>query len=404
MPLFNPLLNLLKRWFPYDINPTQWALIGVLATAEFARTALVVALLPAYVTGPLGESLSLAGLAISAHYMLDTVFRSPAGWAVDRVGPKRTLMAGVAVEVVALFLAMHAHRPVWLIVFLALMGVGTATHWPSVVTGTNRLTPQAYRGAMMGAVFAGWLTGSGLGPVTINFVIGNLGSDRLAFDILIWADILAFVLVLLLHGPRLRELGQHARTHRPVGGWRVIWPLRAVLPGMFVQTMVLGLLMPILQPLTHRVLHLSQWEFAVLLLGAGALTVLLLVPMGRVADRMGLKVPLSGGFWLAAVSLVSLSLVRSFWPLVGIGSLLGLSYALILPAWNAFLARMIPAQQEGLLWGVFMTVEGLGMTVGPAVGARLFELSVVAPFWLAAAILLVMGGFYWWYPAAHAHA
>lgn len=398
-------MRLLNRWFPFEIHPTQWALIGVLATAEFSRTALIVTLLPAFVQGPLSSTLALAGLATSAHYLLDTAGRSPAGWFVDRFGPRITLIIGVAIEIVALVLAMHADRPLWLVVFLALMGVGTASHWPAVVTGTNRLTPNKYRGAMMGAVFAGWLTGSGLGPVTINFVIGNRLTDRFAFDVLIWADIAAFVLVLLLNGPRLREFSKEAHQHLPARGWAVLWPLRAVLPGMFVQTMVLGLMMPVLTPFTHRVLHLSKWEFAALLLGAGALTVLLLVPMGRLADHMGLKVPLTGGFWLAAASLLGLAFIRSFWALVGVGSILGLSYALILPSWNAFLARMIPAEQEGLLWGVFMTVEGVGLTVGPSVGARLFEMAPEAPFLLAAGILFVMGFFYWAYhPGAQTRA
>jgi DHA1 family multidrug resistance protein-like MFS transporter len=388
----------LSRWFPYRVRSNQWGLIGVLGATEFSRTALIVSLLPAYVTGPLGASLTLVGLAVSVHYLMDTAFRSPAGWLVDRFGPQATLILGVALEITALVLALHAHKAGWLILFMGMMGVGTAAHWPAVVTGTNRLTDPGHRGTVMGAVFAGWLVGSGLGPVIINFVVGTLGSDRLAFWILIAADVAAFLTTWTLTDPTLREVPP-APHHLPPGqGLRVLWPLKAVLPGMFVQTMVLGLLMPLLQPLTHRVLHLSQWEFAGLLLGSGALTVLLLVPMGRLSDRMGLKFPLVGGFWLAGASLLGLATIRSFWPLVVVGGLLGLAYALILPAWNAFLARLIPPDQEGFLWGIFMTVEGLGMTVGPVVGTHLFEASVKAPFVLAAGVLGVMGGFYLLYP------
>jgi DHA1 family multidrug resistance protein-like MFS transporter len=395
----------LRQWFPRDINVAQWQLIGILGAAEFARTALVVVLLPAFATGPLHLSLTLVGLMISAHYAMDTAFRSPAGWLVDRIGPKRVLLAGLVIEVLAMFGAMHSHQAVWLFVFMGLLGVGTASHWPSVVTGTNRLTSASHRGTMMGAVFAGWIAGSGIGPVVTNFVIGNLGSDEGAFGLLIAAQLVALVLAGLIRSRQLDAPSPRGERHASVmSGFRVIWPLRSVLPGMFVQTMVLGLLLPLLQPLTHRVLHLDQVQFAVLLLGAGALTVLLLVPMGRVADRLGIKVPLIGGFWLAGLALLALSAVRDFWLLVLVGGALGLAYALILPSWNAFLARLIPAAQEGLLWGVFMTVEGLGMTVGPAVGAHLFEWSVYAPFILAAAILGLMSVFYWMYPLAEARA
>ncbi len=389
----------LRHWFPHDVNIAQWQLIGILGAAEFARTALVVVLLPAFATGPLGLSLTVVGLMISAHYAMDTLFRSPAGWLVDRVGPKPVLLGGLVIEVVSIFGAMHSHVAITLFIFMGLLGVGTASHWPSVVTGTNRLTHAEQRGTMMGAVFAGWIAGSGIGPVVVNFAVGNLGSDELAFLLLMAADVVALAFAFLIRDHRLLERSASGERHPSIfSGLKIIWPLKSVLPGMFVQTMVLGLLLPLLQPLTHRVLHLDQVQYAVLLLGSGALTVLLLVPMGRVADRLGIKGPLIGGFWLAALALLALSAVREFWLLVAVGVTLGLAYALILPSWNAFLARLIPSAQEGLLWGVFMTVEGLGMTVGPAVGAHLFQFSIYAPFILAAAILTLMSVFYWLYP------
>lgn len=386
-----------NSWFPYDTTSTQWALIGILAFAEFSRTALVVALLPSYVTGPLGASLTLVGLAISAHYLMDTLFRSPGGWLVDRIGPQLTLLGGLVIELVALLFLMHVRTPTGVVLSMGLFGVGTAAHWPAVVTGTNRLTALTHRGTMMGTVFAAWLAGAGIGPVLINFVVGSSGSDALAFLILLGADLAALGLVLALTDRRLLDYVSPRRGLN-FAGLRYIWPLRAVLPGMFVQTMVLGELLPVLEPLTHRVLHLSQWAFAALLLGSGAITVILLIPMGRMADRLGLKIPLVVGFWMAAGAIAGLSVIREFWALVGVGGLLGVSYALILPSWNAFLARLIPPEEEGLLWGVFMSVEGLGMAVGPVIGARLFQLSIIAPFALAALVLTMMGMFYWFYP------
>lgn len=391
-------MRLPERWWPPGIGASQWGLIGILAAAEFSRTALVVALLPAYATGPLGMPLGLVGFMISGHYLVDTIFRTPMGWLVDRFGPRLTLTLGVLVEAVALVGAARTHNAAWLALWVAALGVGTAAHWPAVVTGTNRLTDARYRSSMMGLVYAGWIAGSGLGPITINFVVGTLGSDRIAFDILVAMELVALALTALLTDARLWEVKGGGVPLVSWMGLKRLWPLRAVIPGMFVQTLVLGELLPVLEPLTHQVLRLTQWEYAVLLLGSGALTVLLLVPMGRLADHLGLKVPLVGGFWLAGLALVGVALIRDFWWLIGVGGALGLAYALILPAWNAFLARLIPVEQEGLLWGAFMTVEGLGMAVGPVVGAHLFEWAVPAPFFLATLVLLVMGVFYWRYP------
>ncbi len=382
----------------HPLSRAQVILVGILGLAEFARGALIVSLLPAFVTGPLGAPITIVGWALSSHYFLDTVFRGPSGWLVDRIGPPRVLTIGVAIEILALIGAMNTHSPDWVIVFVAILGIGTATHWPAVVTGTNRLTPPERRASIMGLVFAAWLTGAGLGPVFINFLLQ--GRDRTAFLVLIAADIVAFIFTIVVYDPRLSHI--HEAKDRVHNWLKTLKPFRAVLPGMFVQNMTMGVMLPILQPFVSRVLHFNHWQFAELLVGSGAFTVLLLVPMGRFTDRFGLKVPLIAGFFLAGGSLAAVGLLRHFWPLIFAGGLLGFSYAMILPSWNAFLAGMIPKEIEGWLWGVFMTVEGMGMAVGPIIGARLFGYRIWAPFMVSAAILLIMGVFYTVYPLGKA--
>ncbi len=373
---------------------SQTLLLVALGLAEFARGALIITLLPAYVTGPLGASLTIVGWALSSHYFLDTVFRGPAGWLVDRIGVPRVLTMGLAIECLSLIGAMNTRHPAMIIVFVALLGVGTATHWPAVVTGTNRLTEPERRASMMGLVFAAWLTGSGLGPVLINFVLG--GHDRIAFSLLIAADVLAFAVTIWIADPKLTQV--HPREPKSRHLWRTLWRFRWVLPGTFVQNMTLGLMLPILQPFTTHVLHLDHVQFAELLLGSGAFTVVLLVPMGRITDRFGLHFPLVGGFFIAGGALLGIAFLRQFFELVIFGGILGLSYAMILPSWNAFLAGLIPKEIEGWLWGVFMTVEGLGMSVGPILGTRLFSLRIWLPFVVSSFILLVMGAFYALFP------
>ncbi len=369
-------------------------LIAILGLAEFARGAVVVSLLAEFVTGPLGASLTVVGLAISGHYLFDTIFRGPAGWLVDRVGPPRVLSVGLLIEVFALLVVMKAGTSSQVIVGMALLGVGTSTHWPSVVTGMNRLSG-TNRASAMGLVFAAWLVGSGVGPVIVNFLMS--GRDQGAFAVLAMADVLALIIALAIKHPRL---GRNTRAAHPRQRWPALWKYRAVLPGMFVQNMTLGLMVPILQPYAFGVLSLSHWQFAEMLLGSGSFAVMLLVPMGKLTDRFGVRFPLIGGFFVASVALVALSVLRNFLGVVVSGGVLGLAYSMILPSWNAFLAKMIPKHMEGWMWGVFMTVEGLGMATGPVVGARLFGWGPGVPFLFSAVILAIMGTVYWKFPYA----
>jgi MFS family permease len=125
--------------------------------------------------------------------------------------------------------------------------------------------------------------------------------------------------------------------------------------------------------------------------GGGAM-VLALVPFGRLADRVGYRGVLTVGFALAATMLLVLisrhGLRQALPPIM----LLGLAYAMILPAWNGLLTSSAPHERRGSLMGFFMTVEGAGFALGPPLGGALATMlgSSTWPFYGAALMLAAM--------------
>ncbi len=78
---------------------------------------LPLAVLPGYVHGQLGYGSVLAGLAISVQYVATLLSRSHAGRMADTVGPKQTVvigMAACAASGVFLLLAYAFERSAWL--------------------------------------------------------------------------------------------------------------------------------------------------------------------------------------------------------------------------------------------------------------------------------------------------
>jgi MFS family permease len=68
---------------------------------------------------------------------------------------------------------------------------------------------------------------------------------------------------------------------------------------------------------------------------------------------------------------------------------------MILPSWNSVLDRSIPHDKRGAMWGMFMTIEGLGTATGPLFGGRLWDsFSPQAPFYLSAIVVGTMGLLY----------
>jgi MFS family permease len=102
------------------------------------------------------------------------------------------------------------------------------------------------------------------------------------------------------------------------------------------------------------------------------------------------------GLFLAAGTLTWVIQLHDMKYVLVLIGLLGLSYGIVLPAWNSVLATAVPRHQRGGMMGFFMTVEALGMTVGPAFGGLLVSFGQVMSlaFYVAAGLLALMGVLY----------
>ena len=380
-------------------RPQMWGFCLTTASVEFCRGALFISLLPAYLTTVLHLSVASLGLVISVQYLSDTAFKIPAGWLVDRFGPWRVLLPFLAAAALAVYLLPHAHGLGPLLLLGVLFGLGTSANWPAVLSGSVHLGGMGSRASATSITFLAWLAGGGIGPVLINFLVGR--SFDLAFGVLA---------VVVSAGPLAAALGLLGVLHRPGDPpWRtptaseqregqaVLTSIRQsawLVPGMFVQMLALGIVLPVLVPFARTHLHLTQPQYGVLLLGGGAVTVICLLPLSRLVDRIGSKGLLVAGFALAGLAMVLVALGSGEWDLLWRVGCLGFAYALILPAWNGLTVGKIDAGRRGLLLAVFMTIEGLGQAIGPAIGGALYMRDYRLPFIVTAGILVAVSIFY----------
>lgn len=364
----------------------------VLGLVEFVRGALVFSMLPLYGQFVGGFSLGVIGTAISLHYLLDNLLRIPAGWLADRFGGKWIMAGGIVLSGLGVYLIYSRWNVTFFMLGAALFGLGTAPLWPVVITGVSTKMPLDQLGEAVSKVFIAWLVGAGLGPVLVNFLI----SHSYAWGFLLLAGTLLAALGLAVAGNFPKGHGQPVSLKPYVHDlWREMLSLCILYPGMFVQTMAVGILMPVIAIYARTVFGLSTDQFSYLLIGGGAFTVLLLLPAAKLVDRLGVKWPLVCGFFLAAVSLTLLPLQRAVIPALVVGALLGSAYSLILPAWNGLQARVVSPEKRGTMWAIFMTIEGVGTATGAFVGGKVWEgFGHSAPFFVSAAVLMTMAVFY----------
>ncbi|MDD4237422.1 MAG: MFS transporter [Desulfotomaculaceae bacterium] len=372
-------------------------LLMVLFLMEFTRGAFFLTFLPLYAVNYLSISVATAGLAVSAHYLFETLFKSTAGWELDRRG-LWIIHLGLLLGLLALLIIKMHPTTYLLIAGSALFGLAVSPVWLAVVSSVAPVQSND-RSARMGVVFAVWLAGCGGGPVVINFFMAN--DYGLAFWLLIGLWILAILVaaVTLRTGGRTVSGAGFSFNKEVVKLAQNQAVKKILLPGMFLQTLSGGLLLPLLPVYAQTEIGLTPNQYAFLLLSAGAAAAISLLPMGRLADRIKLKTLLGTGFAMTALSLALFLLARGIANVYLLAALLGFSYAIVLPAWNNLLAKVISPDRQATGWGVFATIEGAGIAIGPALGgfvARSFGISAVIA--LTIVLLASMSFFYFIYP------
>ena len=381
----NPVKTLLR--------PDMLLYIVILFLVEFVRGAALISFLSIYGTKQLGLDLDVIGAAITASFLTDTGVKLAMGYLLDKFSIRTVVNSALLCTVAGMALIGYADVAWLFIVAAGLFGIGLSPIWIVCLTRVR----EESRGTQMGLLYTIWLVGLGAGPVVTNLLLDT--NKHAAFWLLAIISLVSWLLSFGLSSSREMHIDRVPfRQQIAILGAR-LREMKVLLPGMVLQTLGAGMLLPILPTFASNRLGITSSHYSLLLTVGGGFTVLGLIPMGRLADKLGKKWFLVAGFLAFGVVLYLLTLKPSygmalFWALI-----LGISYAAVLPAWNALLAAYVPPGQQGLGWGVFSTVEGLGGMIGPYLGGVLaISLSESWVVGLAGALFMMISLFYVFFP------
>ncbi|MBW5445462.1 MFS transporter [Cohnella sp. CFH 77786] len=365
----------------------------ILFLVEFVRGAALISFLSLYGTKRLGLDLDVIGAAITASFVTDTAVKLAMGYLLDRFPIRTVVNASLLLSFAGMALIGVADAPWLFIAASGLFGFGLSPIWIVCLTRVR----EESRGMQMGVLYTIWLIGLGTGPVITNLVIDvSLGA---AFWMLAAISLAAWMLSFALSSRRQMHIERVPFIRQlSILGSR-LREMKVLLPGMVLQTLGAGMLLPILPTFASNDLGITSTHYSVLLTVGGAFTAIGLIPMGKLADHFGKKWFLVVGFLMFGVVLYLLTLKPSYGLALFWAFVLGASYAAVLPAWNALLAAYVPPGQQGLGWGVFSTVEGLGGVIGPYVGGLLATL--LSEAWVvgvAGALFMLISLFYVFFP------
>lgn len=128
------------------------------------------------------------------------------------------------------------------------------------------------------------------------------------------------------------------------------------------------------------VVKVSGIEWGIVNTASVAATLLLGFPLGKVVDKIGRKKPILFAYALFIPATILLLSARSFPQLVAFNLMFATGGCLIMPAYSALLADLIPKEKRGRIMGTIVTLNILATVPASALGGLLYQIWPVYPF------------------------
>ncbi len=139
-------------------------LVGSIVFVDAMLFGALIPLLPGYVED-FGLSKLQAGVLVGVFGGGAVLGGIPGGLIAGRIGPKRAVLAGLALLCVASFGFAAAHGPVVLGLARFVQGFSSTMTWAGALSWLTVSTPRARRGELLGSVFGIAVLGAILGPM-----------------------------------------------------------------------------------------------------------------------------------------------------------------------------------------------------------------------------------------------
>lgn len=421
---------------------------AILASAlGFIDGSVVSIALPA-IRADLGASLVDAQWISNAYALTLSALILVGGAAGDRFGMRRAFVAGIGLFIATSLLCAFAPSAPFLIGARALQGVGAALMVPGSLAIIAKAYPKAERGRAIGIWAAASALTTALGPVIGGFVLS-------VFDDWVWRAIFAVnlplgavaIFLLLVKVPddspadqRRLDIGGAALATLGLGclaygltagaegggadplaflavgavvlGAFVWWEARAREPMMklslfaspvfsganaatFCLYFALSGILFFLPMLLIAGWRLDEAQVGFIFLPLSAAIALLSGPVGKLADRIGPRLPIAGGSLIVAIAFAGLALLtgsgmRQFWigvfPLM---MLMGLGMALVVSPLSSAVMTAVDDEDTGAASGInnavsriagLVAVAALGVVVARAYAAAVGDVPEMPGF------------------------
>jgi MFS family permease len=331
-------------------------------------------ILPLYLTAN-GISSQILGLMFAIASIGMAITEATWGWLTDRIGPKIPLITTTFICGLLVFsFTLTTHIPNLFVIFL-FWGISRSAVFGPTRGYFGTHTPLLKKATFM-AIISGIILAAGC--------FGNLPSGIIAdawgfqFNFYISFGICLVAGIVLLHGLKVPlwtrskysdVSPQIAQDYRPQGGASNHGAVAIQCLVAALATMGIGIARTFLPLLATQKVGLNASRVGIIFFIAGLVTVILAIPLGRLADTVGKKRMMIIGLLISSGSLAGVALAGSFFWLVILYSGFQMGILMFNSSSLALLSEKTLPQRQSTIMGIYGGAgEDTGLIAGQALG------------------------------------
>lgn len=326
----------------------------------FVYIGVLVVVVPRFVEDRLGAGEFGVGLTLAAFAAAAILSRPLIGWAGDRFGRRRLMMAGAVLAAAAGALSGLAGSLGALLVLRAATGVGEAALFVGAATMIADIAPVHRRAEAASYFSVAVFGGVGIGPVFGEWILAD---DRYVLTFAVAGAIsLAAALLVLAVPRRIDRAAAERASGRPRVRPRFLHPA-ALWPGVVLGSGIAGFAV--------FSAFLPEYSRSVGLSGAGGLffvysmvTLVLRLVGARVPERLGAGTSVTIALVLLAAGLVLPAVVPTATGLWGAAVVVGVGMAFMYPSLMALVVNRVDERERASALSSFTMFFEVGTVVG----------------------------------------
>jgi len=343
----------------------------------------------------LGADIGQIGLFYTISQIIPLVLQILGGWMSDSLGRLRAIAIGSVVGIFGYIPLILANRWEWVLVASVLNAVTRSLVGPSFDAFIADHSAPENRAKLFGVTQTLYSIVSIVGPV-----MGGYLAEEAGFKVLLMVAAALYVIATAIRlgmarqAAKGREANPTPLTFTGLKSNLQIMIGLIMTGGLFTWILITDGVRDIFSNMSFTFLSVFMQDIAGLSIGQiglmnsifGVTMMLVMIPAGNLADKVGERVNIAIAFLLMSVCLSMIVFTPSESPLwvYSIGwAIAGISNGLAMPAYQSLISKAVPQRLRGVAFGLFSTSLGLVSLPAPWIGGYLWDhVSPQFPFML----------------------